>query len=273
MSISSGGTQMPDKSVFALMRDSGKPETGLEPESRLVESPVFIMSLMRSGSTLLRCVLDTHPLIHSPHELHLSGLGVRFEKGELTRLSARKLGLKLADLKYLLWDSLLHRQLRQSGKRIIVEKTPANIFIHEELACCWPLARYIFLRRHPADMVKSLVTTGICDSKDAAVNLVIEWAEQLDAALDATDRSVVVRYEDLTNEPEKTCRQLTAFLDVPFDSRMLEYGNVNHGALDAGVGDWGENIHSGRIKKVTEYRRERPAEGVIEICERWGYTW
>lgn len=273
MGISSGGTPAPRKSVFALMREGRQGEEGREPEPRLVESPVFIMSLMRSGSTLLRCILDTHPLINSPHELHLAGLGARLEKGELTRLSARKLGLQLTDLTYLLWDSLLYRQLRRSGKRIIVEKTPANIFIYDDLARCWPEARYIFLRRHPADIVNSVITTGICASHQAAVELVAEWADRLDAVLAAAPESLLVRYEDLTNDPEKTCRQLTTFLDVPFDSRMLAYGDADHGALDAGIGDWGENIRSGRIKKVTEYSGARPVEEIVAICERWGYTW
>ncbi|MEV6121789.1 sulfotransferase [Streptomyces sp. NPDC052077] len=272
MSISSGGTPAPDRTVFALMREAGPREDPPEPGPRLVESPVFIMSLMRSGSTLLRCVLDTHPLIHSPHELHLGGLGAHLKKGQLTRLSARKLGLRQTDLTYLLWDSLLHRELRRSGKRIIVEKTPANIFIHDDLARCWPGARYIFLRRHPADVVRSLVTTGICDSQEAAVGLVAEWAERLDAAQAAATRPMLVRYEDLTNDPERTCRRLTAFLGVPFDARMLAYGDADHGALDAGTGDWGANIRSGRIKRTAEYSGERPAEEIASVCERWGYA-
>jgi hypothetical protein len=44
---------------------------------RLVESPVIVLCTTRSGSTLLRCLLDAHPAVRAPHELHLADLHVR----------------------------------------------------------------------------------------------------------------------------------------------------------------------------------------------------
>jgi hypothetical protein len=38
---------------------------------RLLTGPTFVLSSVRSGSTLLRLILDSHPEICSPHELHL----------------------------------------------------------------------------------------------------------------------------------------------------------------------------------------------------------
>ena len=43
----------------------------LQPGDRLLEPPVFVMCTLRSGSTLLRVLLDSHSQIHCPHELHL----------------------------------------------------------------------------------------------------------------------------------------------------------------------------------------------------------
>src|SRR3954470_10054533 len=45
--------------------------------SRLVRSPVFVLSSVRSGSTLLRVLLNSHSQIRAPHELHLRTLQVR----------------------------------------------------------------------------------------------------------------------------------------------------------------------------------------------------
>jgi hypothetical protein len=40
-----------------------------DPEAdRLLRAPVFVLSPPRSGSTLLRVVLNSHPLLHAPHE-------------------------------------------------------------------------------------------------------------------------------------------------------------------------------------------------------------
>ena len=40
-------------------------------DPRLLKEPAFVLSTVRSGSTLLRMLLDSHSQIHSPHEMHL----------------------------------------------------------------------------------------------------------------------------------------------------------------------------------------------------------
>lgn len=46
---------------------------------RLSSEPVFILSPVRSGSTLLRSMLDAHSLIHAPHESHVRRLAVEWQ--------------------------------------------------------------------------------------------------------------------------------------------------------------------------------------------------
>jgi hypothetical protein len=127
----------------------------VQSDSRLVESPVFILSSLRAGSTLLRVILNSHSMIRSPHEIHLQTLEIRFTKF-YTQLAMEKLGLDKSELEYLLWDRLLYRELVRSGKQIVVEKTPDNIFAWRRLQECWPNARYIFLLRHPGSVLTSL---------------------------------------------------------------------------------------------------------------------
>ena len=47
---------------------------------RLLEQPGFVMCTLRSGSTLLRVLLDSHSQIRSPHELHLRYVSVHFDQ-------------------------------------------------------------------------------------------------------------------------------------------------------------------------------------------------
>src|SRR4051812_25340112 len=72
---------------------------------RLLERPVFILSSVRSGSTLLRVMLDTHSELHAPHELHLIDLNVSMA-GRHVGKSMRELGADSDHLQYLLWDRL-----------------------------------------------------------------------------------------------------------------------------------------------------------------------
>ncbi len=41
-----------------------------DPRDRLVQRPCFLLSSVRSGSTLSRVILNSHSQIHSPHEMH-----------------------------------------------------------------------------------------------------------------------------------------------------------------------------------------------------------
>lgn len=100
----------------------------MPPEVRLLTAPVFIISSIRSGSTLLRAILGSHSQLHAPHELHLSRLDVRL-RSRNARNAMAAIGLDEAGLEHLLWDRLLARQLRLSGKTTLVNKTPSDAFI------------------------------------------------------------------------------------------------------------------------------------------------
>ena len=86
---------------------------------RLLEAPVFIMCTVRSGSTLLRVLLNSHSQIHSPHEMHLRFIKAKVRKGYPEK-SLREVGLDPDRLQHLLWDRVLHRELTESGKRVLV---------------------------------------------------------------------------------------------------------------------------------------------------------
>src|SRR5688572_5614025 len=104
---------------------------------RLVERPAFVLSSVRSGSTLMRVLLNSHSKVHAPPELHLRDLSV----GVRTKYAGRALneiGLDETFLRYLLWDRVLHRELTESGKERLVNKTPNDVFIADEIEACWP---------------------------------------------------------------------------------------------------------------------------------------
>src|SRR4051812_25287326 len=72
------------------------------PGDRLLEQPVFVMSSIRSGSTLLRVMLNSHPRIHAPHELHLASIRVDL-RGKYAGRAMEEIDLDTARLQYLLW--------------------------------------------------------------------------------------------------------------------------------------------------------------------------
>ena len=245
-----------------------RPRVGrLRTGDRLVEAPVFVICTLRSGSTLLRVLLDSHSQIRSPHELHLRYVSVHFDQ-KWSERSMKELGLDARATEYLLWDRILHRELAASGKSIIADKTPNNVFIVDRLREAWPDARFIFLLRHPGAIARS---RAAYKGTDGADELIVRYVEALDAAREAYDGHTV-RYEDLTADPERELRAICDFLGVLYEPSMLEYGQYDHGRYKSGLGDWNEKIKSGSIQPPEPPPPlEEIAAALRELCAKWGY--
>ncbi len=240
---------------------------------RLVEAPVFVICTLRSGSTLLRVLLDSHSQIRSPHELHLRYVSVNFDQ-KWSERSMKELGLDARAAEYLLWDRILHRELAASGKAIIADKTPNNVFIVDRLREAWPDARFIYLLRHPGAIARSRQAykgEGADDDADKNAELIRRYVEAVEAARQTYDGHTV-RYEDLTADPERELRGICSFLGIPYEEGMLEYGQFDHGRYKSGLGDWNEKIKSGSIQQPEPPPPlEEIPPALREMCVKWGY--
>ncbi len=235
--------------VLAPRPDARRTARGRRPEracERLLDRPIFVFSSMRSGSTLLRVLLDSHSQLHAPHELHLRGLHVQMGSKH-AEAAMGQLGLSTTELEYLLWDRVLHARLQRSGKRYIVNKTPGNAFIWQRIATCWPDARFIFLLRHPGATAISWREIRSSWTLEKAALDVARYMKAVEAARQALP-GMTIRYEDLTADPEGVTRRICQFLGLDWEPEMLDYGKHDHGAYVAGLGDWGQRIRSGQIQ-------------------------
>lgn len=238
---------------------------------RLVKSPVFVLSSVRSGSTLLRVLLNSHSRIRAPHEMHLRTVHVRMSR-EFTADAMKELDLDREELEHVLWDRVLHLELSRSGKDVIVDKTPPNTLIWPRLHRCWPDARFVLLLRHPGAVIQSLTSRRADPDHEAIRAEVLSYAEKLEEARQKLTVAHVITYEDLTAEPERVTRDLCAYLGVPWESGMLDYGKKDHGAFKPKLGDWSQEIKSGRIQaaRKADPTAELPPR-LAEIAKAWGY--
>ncbi|MBP2705120.1 sulfotransferase [Microbispora sp. RL4-1S] len=263
-----GGPSPADSSPAAAPEELVRPPADPAAD-RLLEAPVFILSPVRSGSTLLRAVLNAHSELHAPHELHVRRLTVGFGT-PLARKAMGALGHNQADLEHLLWDRVLHRELVRSGKRTIVDKTPANAFAYKRISTCWPDARFVFLLRHPASIAASWYEAAPDRrTREEAAADALRYMKAVQRARKAL-HGLTVRYEDLTADPERVTRSVCDFLGVVWEPGMLGYGAQD--VVQKGLGDWKDKIRSGAVQPG----RELPAaEEIPEIlrpmCRTWGY--
>jgi hypothetical protein len=237
---------------------------------RLLRSPVFVLSSVRSGSTLLRMILDSHSQLHAPHELHLRDLKVDLTSDYVAKAMA-ELGLGQRDLEYLLWDRVLHHELTRSGKPTLVNKTPDDVFMWRRIAACWRDARFVFLLRHPGDVVASWWRARPRYSEDEVVDSVLSYTTAVQEAR-AELPGATVRYEDLRADPEAVIRELCGFLDVGYEPEMLEYGRAEGRTFKAGLGDWSGLIRSGRVQTATITEHAAIPARLKKIAKTWGYA-
>jgi sulfotransferase family protein len=241
------------------------------PGDRLVESPVFVLSSVRSGSTLLRVMLNTHSAIHAPHELHLRNLKVS-ARGRYAQVAMNEIGLDDRSLQYLLWDRVLHRELIRHDKQVLVNKTPSDALIWRRIVECWPDARFIFLLRHPAAVTDSWQRARRHWTRDEAAADVLRYMQAVEQA--RVERGgLTVRYEDLTSDPAREMRRICDFLGLEWEPAMLDYAKASHGSLRAGLGDWSTRLKSGVIQPpASNPTPDRIPSMLSEISTLWGYT-
>ncbi|WFE28790.1 sulfotransferase [Solwaraspora sp. WMMD791] len=236
---------------------------------RLLRQPVFVLSSVRSGSTLLRMMLDSHSAIYAPHELHLSKLRVQLGDHYITN-SMAELGLDAQEVTHLLWDRVLDTALQRSGKQILAEKTPHNVFMWSRIARVWPDARFLFLLRHPAAILDSWSRARPQQTPQEAADSVGRYLTSL-----AEARRVLpghtVRYEDLTADPAAATRRICAFLGLEWEPAMLEYGRFDHGTIKAGLGDWTGRIRTGTVQPPREVPDLALPEPLYDLAKGWGY--
>ncbi|PZG15967.1 sulfotransferase family protein [Nonomuraea aridisoli] len=236
---------------------------------RQVDSPVFVIASVRSGSTLLRMLLNSHSRIRAPHELHLRTINVQLTPG-FSEQSMQELGLDQIELEHVLWDRILQLELERSGKDVIVDKTPGNVFTWERLKYAWPNAKFLILLRHPEGVVSSLENRkGNTSTREALEANALKYFKPLDKAR-RTLGGLTVRYEELTAEPERVTREICAYLGVEWEPGMLEYGKYDHGDFVPNLGDRSDNIKSGRIQAARTFATTSPS--LAKYAKAWGYT-
>ena len=222
-------------------------------------APIFILSTPRSGSTLLRYILDTHPDVCCPSEIML---GVLCE--DLYLVLSLTLGQTLPEPGSPENDRAVVREARRiidgimgsyaaaKNKRIWCEKSPRNLNHLEDLTAIFPDAKFICLYRHCMDVVHSYmerVQEGwMIDLKYYARNhgfrnhygvYVDSWLEKtvtmLEFERDNPDRTFRVKYEDLVLNPAGTLGPMFSFLDLDWDLSLLDsVFSLRH---DPGPGD------------------------------------
>ena len=200
------------------------------------QQPAFIVGAVRSGTTLLRLMLDHHPQLAFHFEFEFAvdqvaddgTLPVLAEYHEylsqhrVFQLSEGQIDPRL-DYRQLV-NSFLEQKRTRDEKKII----GATVHHHmDRIQHLWPEAKYIHLLRDGRDVARSCSAMGWAGNMYTAVERWID-AEQTWERLRThipPDRQLEIRYEDLIVRPEAALTRICEFLGTEFDEAIYGYAD------------------------------------------------
>ena len=202
--------------------------------------PIFLGGAPRSGLTLLRAMLDSHPAIACGPDLTLVA-GLARQYGEV----AETIGTNLAANYDLpppavrshyrrLIERLLSAPPRSRGKERAAEKSGANILFFRQLHELFPEAPLIHVVRDGRDVAASMRGRGWTgpDGRPLPATRDLRQGAALWAAMAKAGRAAgeacgqryrEVRYEDLVTRPDETLRELCRFIGEDWNDSMLDF--------------------------------------------------
>lgn len=201
-------------------------------------NPVVIAGIHRSGTSLLRRVLDSHPSIACPPESY-------FLQAFTSMLDDRDVGAGLAGFGFpddehaaliRAWATQFHEAFRAArGKPRWADKTPQYTAILPSLRRLLGAdAQFVVITRNPLDVTHSIASRGWRLAEldpDPVLNAAMYVAERmrLVQAFEAEDDGTVrLSYEQLVAHPERELRRVLDFLGEPWVPDVLEHHRFEH---------------------------------------------
>jgi hypothetical protein len=209
-------------------------------------APFFIVGSARSGTTLLRVILNAHPKVTVPPESRfvtelwhgsdhvdveaflreLEGHR-QFKSWNLPIDSVRAALAGRDNVPYATAiEAVYTAYARRVDKEIWGDKTPRYVDHIPFLAGLFPGARFVHLVRDGRDVALSYAKVPFGPKTVAKAAAL--WARRVRVGVTegrrlGDSRYKEIRYEDLVDAPEDTTRSLCAFLGIEFDPDMMEY--------------------------------------------------
>ena len=225
----------------------------------------FVVGMNRSGTTLLRMMLDAHPELAIPPETHfvpdvikacrrreatpeaaLEAMKTHREWGDFgfsdDEMLARIRGRERFDAGGVL-RAFYEAYAEREGKPRWGEKTPRYVGQMKRIESALPEARFIHVVRDGRDVALSVLDRTVRDL--TAADVAGRWKRKIEKARAAAPKLrhyVEVRYEDLILDTEPTLRRICEFTELPWDAAILDY-------------------HERSAERLAEMKRALPADG------------
>lgn len=219
------------------------------------DAPVFVVGMIRTGTTLMEQIVASHPSVTAAGELDFwpknSGAFFDFQKGEVVTPA-----LRMAAREYV--------QLLQAvgpGAARVTDKNPTNVSFLGLLHAAMPRAKFISMRRNAIDVAMSVWMTPIesdapflGDKRDIVdvIREVEKVADHWESTL-PSDQIVQVRYEDLVADKEAVTRKVFGFLGLGWDDQVLKHETSRREVLTPSMWQVRQKVYTTSVDRWRPY--------------------
>jgi tetratricopeptide (TPR) repeat protein len=230
------------------------------------KTPIFIVGLPRTGTTLTERIVSSHPQVESVGETMFLRMVLRQESGvqsieDMNPAMAEAVAKK--DMGLIAKGYLDRVNYRLGDEPMFIDKLPFNFLFLGFIARAWPDARIIHLRRNPMDacfsMYKQVFTwaykfsyslDGLGRYYVAYDRMLNHWRELLE------DRLIEVEYESLVADHEGQTRILLDKLGLDFEQACLDFDQNKTPSATASSVQVREKAHTRSVNKWKKFERQ-----------------
>lgn len=228
------------------------------------KSPIFIVGMQRSGTTLLEQILSNHPKIFGAGELTTIGRLIKNEGVEDQELSVEEfinnfnhkkrisMGKKYIDV---------IKNFMEKGNEYVINKMPPNYLHLGFIRLTLPGSKIIHIKRDILDNCFSLYAVRFHRGHEFSHNFetIIKTYRNYEDIMDYweklfPDKIYTIKYESLINDMENEIKKVLEFCDIEFHDDCLNYHNNKRIVLTASSTQVREKINSKGIERWKNYK-------------------
>ena len=197
------------------------------------KTPIFILGMPRSGTTLVEQIVSSHPNVYGGGELNFLDQVIKkyfYVKGYLSK---EKLNSANADILHNIAKEYLYKIKRLSNKEKITDKLPINFKWIGFIKLMFPNATIIHCERNSKDTCLSIYKNYFTNSDlnyaynmnnlvffyNLYLNLMNFWKDCFPKSIKST------KYEKLIDNPKFEIKKIISYCNLDWNKKCLEFYN------------------------------------------------